>query len=299
MPGVRPVSETDEWALIRYIGAPIGEVIPIGPEGIVIGRTAESRVYLPEPEVSRRHAKLELISAEGGPPMVHLLDMGSTNGTFVNGHRLDSQGVVVIKDGDVIRVGGHAFKLKRLDELEQHYHRALVVQTTQDALTGVYNRATVLAYLEKHVDWARRYYRALSLILCDLDHFKNINDTYGHAAGDQVLRIFGLLTMGRLRSSDMVGRIGGEEFLVVLPETPGSEATSVAEQLRGAIFDERVIPPGGGDPFPVTCSYGVAQLNETDSDAGSLLARADVALYRAKAQGRNRVEADLPCAGAE
>lgn len=289
---VRPTSTEAVWALIRYVGNPIGEVVPLGTNGVVIGRTSESSVYLVDPEVSRRHASIELVKEEGHKSAVYVTDLESTNGTYVNGQRIVGNKRVLLCEGDVLRVGSHAFKLKCLDEMEQHYHGAVVAQSTTDALTGVYNRATVLAYLEKHTDLAKRYERSLSLILCDLDFFKTINDTHGHATGDQVLRIFGLLTMGRLRASDMVGRIGGEEFLIVLPETPGMEAVSVAEELRKVVEGEPMIPVGGGEPIYVTCSYGIAQLHESDADGGSLLARADVAMYRAKRQGRNRVEFD-------
>jgi diguanylate cyclase (GGDEF)-like protein len=291
--GPRASLPHDEWALIRYVGVPIGEVIPLPHRGLRIGRTADNDLSLPEPEVSRRHAILELVPAEDGTVNVLLHDQGSTNGTYVNGRRVEANATVRLENGDVVRVGPHAFKAKRLDELERHYHQAVLAQTTVDALTGVSNRATVLTYLEKHFDLARRHGRPLSVLLCDLDHFKRINDTYGHAAGDRVLQAFGGLVMGRLRGSDQVGRIGGEEFLVVLPETQAGEAATVAENLRAALCSEPVQIPGSA-PILVSGSVGVAQVHEGDPDAGSLLARADAALYRAKAEGRNRVATDLP-----
>jgi diguanylate cyclase (GGDEF)-like protein len=291
-PGARPVHH-DEWALIRYIGHPIGEVIPLPSRGLRIGRTAENDLCLPEAEVSRRHAVLEPVPQEDGSVSVLLHDNGSTNGTYVNGQRVEPKATQRLENGDVIRVGPHAFKAKRLDELERDYHQAVLAQTTVDPLTGVSNRATVLTYLEKHFDLARRHGRPLTVLLCDLDHFKRVNDTYGHAAGDRVLQVFGGLVLGRLRGSDQVGRIGGEEFLVVLPETQSGEALTVADNLRGALTAEPIPIPGGA-PILVTCSLGAAQVQDGDPDAGSLLARADAALYRAKAQGRNRVELDAP-----
>jgi diguanylate cyclase (GGDEF)-like protein len=281
--------------LIRYVGNPIGEVIPLPQRGLRIGRTGDNDLSLPEPEVSRRHAVLEVAVQEDGTVCVLLHDQGSTNGTFVNGRRVEPNSTQRLENGDVLRVGPHAFKAKRLDELERHYHQAVLAQTTVDALTGVSNRATVLTYLEKHFDLARRHGRPLTVLLCDLDHFKRVNDTYGHAAGDRVLQVFGGLVMGRLRGSDQVGRIGGEEFLVVLPETQSGEAAMVAENLRAALCSEPVQIPGSA-PILVSCSLGVAQVNDTDPDAGSLLARADAALYRAKAEGRNRVATDTPTA---
>jgi len=168
----------------------------------------------------------------------------------------------------------------------------MMAQTSLDNLTGVNNRSVVLSFLEKHADLARRYHRPLSLALVDLDLFKSVNDRFGHATGDLTLQAFGSLVMKRLRTSDLVGRIGGEEFLIVMPETHGPEAVGVAEELRAAIASEALTPAGGGESFHITCCFGVAQLQTRDLNGGSLLARADVALYRAKSQGRNRVESD-------
>jgi two-component system cell cycle response regulator len=293
MPGVRTGLGDEEWALIRYVGQPVGEVIPLRAPGLSIGRGADNAVFLPESEVSRRHARLNLVQQEEKGVTVQIVDLGSLNGTYVNGRRVEVPNVPVpLRQGDVIRVGANAFKLKCLDELERNYHEAILAQTSIDPLTCVSNRATVLAYLEKQVDLSRRYKRSLSLVLCDLDHFKEVNDRYGHPTGDLVLQRFGSLTLNRLRGSDLIGRIGGEEFLIVLPETASREASNVAEDLRQTFASEPIIPWTDGEPFNVTCCFGVAQLRDRDADNGSLLARADVALYRAKALGRNRVEID-------
>ena len=282
----------DEWALIRYVGAPIGEVIHLHGERLQIGRSSDNDISLPEPEVSRRHALISLVVGADGALAVEIEDQGSTNGTYVNGKKIKAaKGRVPLNHGDVIRVGGHAFKLKRLDELERHYHQVVLAQTTVDPLTSVSNRATVLGYLEKHFELAKRYKRPLTIVLVDLDHFKDVNDRYGHATGDMVLQHFGAILGGRLRGSDQAGRIGGEEFLVVLPETQSNDGLNVAEDLRKAVQTEVMEDPEGGE-FRVTCSLGVAQIQDGDGTGGALLARADVALYRAKGLGRNRVEYD-------
>lgn len=293
MPSIRFGHGDEEWALIRYVGEPIGEVVPLRPPGISIGRSSENDVSLPEAEVSRHHAQIALSRVGDAGYMVQITDLASTNGSFINGRRIERPQVpIALQNGDVVRVGAHAFKLKRLDELERHYHEAMMVQTSLDPLTGVSNRSAVLSFLEKHADLARRYRRPLSLILADLDHFKDINDRFGHATGDVTLKAFGSLVLNRLRTSDLVGRIGGEEFLIVLPETHAPEAVNVAEDLRKAIAAEVLEPFGGGEAFHLTCCFGVAQLQNRDTNGGSLLARTDVALYRAKALGRNRVECD-------
>jgi two-component system, cell cycle response regulator len=293
MPSIRFGQGDEEWALIRYVGEPIGEVIPLHAPGITIGRSSENDVSLSEAEVSRHHAQVSLSRIGEAGHMVQMTDLGSTNGSFINGRRIEMPQVpIALQHGDVIRVGAHAFKLKRLDALERHYHEAMMAQTSLDTLTGVNNRSAVLAFLEKHADLARRYRRPLSIVLADLDFFKNVNDRYGHATGDLALQAFGALVRKRLRASDLVGRIGGEEFLLVLPETHGPEAMGVAEELRSGLAKEPLTPWGGGEPFHITCCFGVAQLQNRDIDGGSLLARSDVALYRAKAMGRNRVETD-------
>ena len=153
-----------------------------------------------------------------------------------------------------------------------------------DALTGIANRRHFDAALAAEVARSRRYGRPLSLLLADLDHFKRINDTLGHAAGDGAIRQFALLLSGAGRAADVVARYGGEEFALLLPETGAEEAARLAERLRAAAE----AAPVSGIPWPVTASFGVAQLAPGEGPA-ELVAAADRALYEAKAAGRNRV----------
>jgi len=277
--------DTREWVLIRYVGQPMGEFIPLPLEGLSIGRAPENGLCLPEPEVSRRHARLNVAA---DLETVELRDLGSTNGVFINGRRVHADpGPLKLRAEDVVRVGGHAFKLKHMDALERRYHQDMVARTTLDPLTGVGNRATVLHQLESHFDLARRHRRPLSVILADLDWFKQVNDTHGHRAGDRALESFGALLHLRLRGSDPVGRLGGDEFLIVLPETSVMMALHAAEGLRRSLAEHPLELEGGLD-LRLTCSLGVAELKDGDSDGGALLARADAALYGAKAGGRDR-----------
>jgi len=277
--------DTREWVLIRYVGQPMGAFIPLPLSGLDIGRAPENGLCLPEPEVSRRHARLQI---SANLECIELRDLGSTNGVFVNGRRVYADpGPVKLGAEDVIRVGGHAFKLKHMDALERRYHQDMVARTTLDPLTGVGNRATVLHQLESHFDLARRHQRPLSLILADLDWFKQVNDTYGHRAGDLALEAFGALLRRRLRGSDPVGRLGGDEFLIVLPDTSTMLALTAAEGLRRAL-SEQPLEVREGQALKLTCSLGVAELKPGDTDGGALLARADAALYGAKAGGRDR-----------
>ncbi len=178
-----------------------------------------------------------------------------------------------------------------MDAMERAFHAVLLDQSTKDTLTGLGNRRTALEELQRRFDLSRRHHRPLSIIMCDLDHFKRINDTLGHLAGDQVLRDFGQRVINGLRTTDVAGRIGGEEFLLVLPETDLEGALLLAERLRAATGDSPFLLPSGA--LPVTCSLGVAERREEDRDGGSLMGRADGALYLAKRGGRNKVVADI------
>jgi len=264
----------------------MGEAIPLPARSLEVGREPDCGLCLQEPQVSRRHARLEVSPDRAS---VSLWDLDSTNGVYVNGRRLERTPVPhKLVAEDVVRVGGHAFKLKHMDALERRYHEDIVARTTLDPLTGVHNRATILQQLEAHVELARRHHRPLSVILVDLDRFKQVNDTCGHHAGDLALEAFGGLLRRRLRASDPVGRLGGDEFLALLPETPVAMARSVAEDFRRSLA-ERSLELEDGRVLQLTCSVGVAELSSVDVCGGSFLARADVALYLAKDQGRNQV----------
>lgn len=272
------------WVLIRYIGRPFGELVPVPSGGLEIGRGEENGLCLPEPEVSRRHARLEAV---GGS--LELRDLGSTNGVYLNGRRAEADpGPVRVAHGDILRVGGHAFKVRCMDAIEWGFHRPVGDAPALDPLTGVASRAALLRQLEAHVDLARRHHRSLSVILADLDHLGQVNAAHGPGTGDRVLQSLAGHLLRRLRGSDLVGRLGGPQFLAVLPETPSSLALTAAEDLRVALAGHRVGLDGGAS-LGATCSLGVAELKPGDPDCGTMLARADVALHRAKGDGRNRV----------
>jgi diguanylate cyclase (GGDEF)-like protein len=154
---------------------------------------------------------------------------------------------------------------------------------TKDSLTGALMRRAWNAAAQLEMDRCRRHGRDLSLVAMDLDHFKSINDTYGHQAGDKALVDFVERANTHLRRQDQLGRLGGEEFVMLLPETSAEEARVVAERIRQSTESTRTEPS-------YTVSMGIATLAAGDMSVQSLLARADAALYRAKADGRNRVE---------
>jgi len=283
---VRTKSEVDalatpaEWALVAYAGAALGRVFPLVAGQVVVGRAPDSGLSLLDGEVSRQHARFQV---DEGRVLVE--DLDSTNGTRVNGNLV--RGLAELRPGDRIAIGGHVLKLVFLDPLERAFHETLLDLSTKDPLTGLANRGSALAELQNRFGLSQRYGRPLSLVVCDLDHFKQVNDTYGHGAGDFVLHTFGERLVATLREADLAGRIGGEEFLMVLPETDLAGARPFAERLRKAIAATPIPLASGG--LTVTCSLGIAERTGDDLNAGQLLARADAALYRAKGGGRNQV----------
>lgn len=278
--------EPSGWALVVYAGAALGRVFALLNGDNIVGRAPSVHIPLIDDEVSRNHAVVRLLEQPGGSVRLLLEDLGSTNGTLVNGRTL--RGVAELAAGDRITFGRHVLKLVAMDALERAFHQTLLDQSTRDALTGLGNRVTTLGELQNRFDLSRRHERPLSVVMVDLDHFKRINDQFGHGAGDQTLQLFGELVRQKLRSSDLAGRIGGEEFLLVLPETELAGAALLAQRLREAVAGTPV-PLGEGE-LSVTASFGVAERNLRDREAGDLLGRADAALYRAKHQGRNRIE---------
>lgn len=272
------------WALVAYAGAALGRIFPLAPGETLIGRAPNVTVALMDSEVSRTHARLNLEIDPGGSRL-WLEDLGSTNGTRVNGETL--RAVVELQAGDRIGIGGHVLKLVAMDALERAFHETLLDLSTRDPLTGLANRGNALTEFQNRFGLSLRYDRPLSVVVCDLDNFKRINDVHGHGVGDFVLQSFGDRVRANLREADLAGRIGGEEFLMVLPETDLGGGRQFAERLRKAVAATPVMLPTG--PLEVTCSLGVAERLGTDQEPGQLLARADTALYLAKSGGRNRV----------
>ncbi len=159
---------------------------------------------------------------------------------------------------------------------------------TFDSLTGLYNRRAVLGRLDELINLANRYKEDFSLSMLDIDHFKKDNDHYGHLTGDEVLEEIAVLIRRNIRETDIVGRYGGEEFIIILPKTNLASAWVVAERLR-SIIEKTGMKDSAGNAFTITVSQGLVGW-ERDEDAASLISRADEALYKAKEKGRNRVQ---------
>ena len=279
----RPTSRSGTDACLVHIyptGSGMGTRHILEKGNIVLGRGDDCDLTVPDSSVSRRHTRFDLdISG------YLATDLDSTNGTFVNDTPANRTPLV---DGDYLRVGNCLFRFLAGGNVEADYHEELYRLAIQDALTGLYNKRYLLDYLERELARSARLGRPLALILFDIDHFKTINDTMGHLAGDLTLRELA----GRLRSEicrdQLLARYGGEEFAAVLTETAHVEAADAAARLRQAVETHGFVFEGR--PYPVTVSLGVssAEGNAPVSPL-ELIRRADDRLYRAKREGRNRV----------
>jgi len=213
-------------------------------------------------------------------------DLGSTNGTFVRGRSIQ---LVALGSGDRVQIGPNVvLRFAITDETEESLLRRLYESSTRDALTGALNRRYFLERLATEAAYAERNRTSLAVLMIDVDHFKAINDRWGHLVGDQVLRALSTTLSRNIRKEDVFARYGGEEFAVLSRAAQPVDGDRLAERLRGIVDALRV--PTANAILPVTVSIGVAHLHECKGAAElDLVALADGRLYRAKAAGRNRV----------
>ncbi len=268
-------------------GEALGKELPLLRPEVSIGRGAECDIVVPDPSVSRIHARLSCRKDAGSGPK-HLIrvvvrDMDSTNGTVLNCRRVTR---AVLKPGDKIGLGRTLLRFEYRDLADRNFYDEIYRMATRDGLTGLFNKATITRMLCEEIEKHQRYRRRFSLLLIDLDNFKVLNDTLGHVCGDRVLQTAAEVLRASLRRQDRAGRFGGEEFLVLLPETGARGAAISAARIRRAL--EQSVAATLKLSHKVTASIGVASCDAAAPDV--LLERADLALYRAKAMGKNRVE---------
>jgi two-component system cell cycle response regulator len=228
-------------------------------------------------EALRQLAILLIAGEDDLPRLVKGLDLGA------------SDYVVRPVDGnELLARTRNQIRRKRLqDRLRENYHHSLSLALT-DELTGLYNRRFLFAHLDQLRERIAQGGPEAAVLLFDLDHFKAINDNYGHAAGDEVLRQLAVRILHLVRDVDLVARLGGDEFVVVMAETPEAEALAIAERLRLAIANEPFTVKTSRDPLHLTISIGVSTFEADHDSSEALLAGADNFLYRAKKAGRNR-----------
>ena len=266
--------------LVVIAGARLGQHILLGEREIDVGRGPSCAMQLDADSVSRRHAR---VLWDGRRHVVQ--DLQSTNGTFVDEHRVTE---CAMRDGDRLQVGHVLLKYLSGSNVELAYHEEIQRLMSFDGLTGVANRSRFEEELSNALWRTRTRPAPVSLAVMDVDHFKNVNDTYGHAAGDAVLRQTAEIACRQVVGDQVFARVGGEEFAVLIAGQPIAVAVDVAERIRRSVeahrmgFDGRVIP--------VTVSLGVAERQAGSVESGErLFERADTQLYAAKAAGRNCV----------
>lgn len=275
-------AKTNPPAIVVITGKPLGKYFLITKEKMVLGREINSDISIPETSISRRHS--EFTVTENG---VTAKDLGSTNGTFVNDEKLVPNVPRILNEGDHIRCGNTLFKFVREGQIETRAGLRNYDYST-DSLTGIFNRKAIVETIHEEFNKAKLRNSALSFILFDIDHFKKINDTYGHPAGDYVLKeTCDLIKTKMIRPTDALGRYGGEEFALLLPATQSQIAIDVAERIRSKIEQHKYVFED--KEISVTISLGVVALDSTSKTPDELISLADKALYDAKNQGRNRV----------
>jgi diguanylate cyclase (GGDEF)-like protein len=276
-------AKEQEACLIIIRGTPQGHRFFLTQPEMTIGRDPAADITVSDQSISRKHAKITRIGEK-----TQLTDLGSSNGTFVNDKKVSANESVFLAKEDMVKLGNSIFKYLPAGELEILFYGNLGSAAHTDALTKLYNKGYLNEALEAEFKRAKALHQDFSAIFFDLDHFKKVNDTYGHDAGDYVLReISNLIRGGHVRPKDIFARNGGEEFVILLSNTSAKLAADMAERIRGAVQAHAFIYEG--KRLPITISLGVAELTAETSSAQTLLRAADKALYEAKSGGRNRV----------
>jgi two-component system cell cycle response regulator len=270
---------SEAWALLQEESAPTLAILDWmmpGLDGVEICQRVRKRTSQP-------YVYLLLLTAKGGKQdIVEAIEGGADD--------------YLTKPFDSAELKARLRAGMRILDLQQQLISArdsLRIQATHDPLTGLWNRAGIFEIMRRELDRAQREKASLGVVMTDIDHFKRINDTHGHLAGDAVLREVASRLLRAVRPYDSVGRYGGEEFLIIVPGCNVDSAIKQAERLRRSIGGEPMAL-GTGASIPVTLSLGIAATADLSTDSNYLVRIADAALYRAKENGRNRIEWGLP-----
>ncbi len=288
LPSVESSVSGGEACLVVIAGQDLGKKFTLNQSSTLIGRSPKTDIQLDEDSISRNHA---IIANEG--QRIVARDLGSTNGTYINDVPIKE---TELRDGDQIKIGRTIFKFLSGNNVEHAYHEEIYRLTTIDGLTQIFNKRYFQEALEREMSRSLRYQRNLALIMLDLDHFKEVNDRYGHLAGDFILKQVAQFVSRNIRRDDVLCRYGGEEFALICPETEKVQALQLADKVRRQIELEQFT--FDGVRIPVTMSLGVADLEEFRTFHGDdlfggdiklfeFIKLADARLYIAKRSGRN------------
>jgi diguanylate cyclase (GGDEF)-like protein len=266
-------------SIIVIYGPDLGKRLQLGTAPFEIGRSARCDLPIDQESVSRHHAR---ITFDGKSYWIQ--DLGSTNGTFVSDIAVQKQ---QLSDGEQVRIGRSILKFMTGENVEVQYHEEIYRLMTVDGLTQIYNRRYFNEALEREMNRSQRYQRNLSLIMFDIDFFKRVNDSFGHLAGDHLLRHIASIVKPRLRRDDIFARTGGEEFAVILPEIAIEGARITAEKVRRIVETSQLIHER--QTMRCTVSLGVAGLRSDFATPEDFYKAADALMYKAKQAGRNQV----------
>lgn len=278
--------------LVSLRGELLGTPIPLERDKVTIGRALEADIRLNDFRASRLHAEITgIVKTGSAKPEFRIKDLGSTNGTIVNGQAISE---TVLNDGDKILIGDHLFRFDLLDEIDREFQQQIHRLLVHDDLTGLLTSKSFFSELRRESARAELEEHPFCVLMMDVDHFKEVNDTYGHLTGSQVLEDLGAIIKAALRAGDVAARFGGEEFAAFLLDADYAQACVAAERVRRAVEQHRFtalhkrvndVP----DQFQITISIGIAVYPDDAKDPIQLVELADSALYRAKRNGRNQI----------
>lgn len=270
--------------LLIIAGQHIGKLYPLEKKAnITVGRSGDCDIWIEDNTISRRHFEIE--QRDGG---YFVKDLKSTNGTFINNRRIET---AQLNPGDKIQISRDTIiQFDFFDEDKKLSEQKRYEMGVKDPFTGAYNKSFFLQRINDEFSFSFRQDIPLSIILFDIDHFKLINDSHGHLAGDQILQEVSQLVFDSIRKDDVFCRYGGEEFVVVMRNTPCQAAVNLSERLRQKVEGHDFFYEN--QKISVTISAGVSTLtNKNFRDYVALIAEADKYLYQSKGAGRNQISA--------
>ena len=283
-------------ALVFLRGELMAVPIPLERDQVVLGRAVEADVRVNDHRASRLHARITAErDSQTGLVRYRIADLGSTNGTLLNGQLISE---AILNDGDKVIIGDHLFRFDMLDEIDREFQQQIHRLIAHDELTGLLTSKSFFSELRREAARADDESRPFCVLMMDLDHFKLVNDSYGHLVGSETLEEIGGIIKRALRAGDVASRFGGEEFAAFLLDADYAQALVAAERVRSEIekHEFRAVRKGslGEKTHHITISIGVAAFPDDARDGIELVELADSALYRAKRSGRNRICAYRP-----
>ncbi len=292
MTELQPTKRDARPALVFLTGDLIAVPIPLDRVTVVLGRALEADVRVNDSKVSRLHATITTVVEPNGSVHYVLTDLDSRNGTNLNGKPIRT--AVNLVNGDKITLGECILRFDLLDEIDMEYQAQIHRLISHDDLTGLLSSRSFFSELRREAERAKAENKQFCVLMMDVDHFKKVNDRYGHVTGSKTLEELGGCIISSLRSGDAAARFGGEEFAAFLLDADIAQAHVAAERVRSLIEQTEfsVLRAGRAiDSHHVTISIGISSFPEDSLDPIELIEMADSALYRAKRDGRNRVRA--------